>query len=339
MRHRPLHVSSILAVLLVACGSTPPVSPPPPPPRATPAVVHVPPPAASAQLAPPPDLDAPIRIERAAEAAPWLERESKPFELWEASPAVRGVARMIDPILGAPSADAIEPGAIVLQSRVGRLVITKDGVRGLVPKGIRFVGVVTSGEVFAEDAGHAPLRAASVDDLVAGKLTPAVGIDRLFDAAGQFVVAARGGVLVRSKDGGKTFVDVPMKGSVERAFVRADGVVLAAVADQKPAETWFTLDAKGKVVPVRRAILAPWRWGGFILHELKRNDMGEFVKASVLTRDGPEGTTELVAKVPVTRSVRAITVESGYPTLRFGDGQRPSVARISRRGALIEMPQ
>ncbi|MDI1481650.1 hypothetical protein [Polyangium sp. y55x31] len=284
MRHRPLHVSSLLSVLLFACGSTPPASPPPP--VAAPAVVHVSPGTASAPPESPPDPDAPIHIERAAEAAPWVERDSKQIELWEASPRVNDVVHPINPILGDLRAKAIEPGAIVLQSRVGQLVITKDGVRGVVPKGVRFVGVVTSGEVFAENEGHAPFRAASVDDLIAGKQTPVVGIDRVFDAAGMFVVAARGGVLVQSKDGGKTFVDVPMKGSVEHAFVRADGVILAAAAGRKPAETWSTIDAKGKVVPVRRALEAPLRWGGFILHALKRDDFGQVQEASVLTKDG-----------------------------------------------------
>ncbi|MDI1443922.1 hypothetical protein [Polyangium sp. 6x1] len=279
-----MHVSSLLAVLLVACGPTPPASPPPP--HAAPDGVHVPPATASAPPEPPPDPDAPIHIERAAEAAPWLERDSKRFALWEASPRVNGVMHPINPILGDLRAQAIEPGAIVLESRVGQLVITKDGVRGLVPKGVRFVGVVASGEVFAENENHAPFRAASVDDLIAGKLTPAVGIDRIFDTAGMFVVAARGSVLVQSKDGGKTFVEVPMKGSVDHAFVRADGVILAAAAGRKPAETWSTIDAKGKVEPVRRALEAPLRWGGFILHALKRNDLGQAQQASVLTKDG-----------------------------------------------------
>ncbi|TKD06336.1 hypothetical protein [Polyangium fumosum] len=241
---------------------------------------------ASALPETPPDPDAPVHIERVGEAAPWLERESKRQELWEVSPRVNGVSHPINPVLGETLARAIEPGAIVLSSRVGQLVMTKDGVRGLVPKGVRFVGVVSSGEVFAEKEGFAPFRAASADDLVAGKLTPVAGIDRVFDAAGVFVVAARGGVLVQSKDGGKTFVDVPMKGAVDRAFVRADGVILAAAASRKPEQTWSTIDAKGNVQPVRRALEAPLRWGGFILHALKRDDQGQPDTASVLTKDG-----------------------------------------------------
>ena len=66
------------------------------------------------------------------------------------------------------------------------------------------------------------------------------------------------------------------------------------------------------------------------------NDAGNEL---ALTLDAPEGIKELVAKVPVTRSVHAIKVESGYPELHFSDLRGPSAARISRKGALIEAPR
>jgi hypothetical protein len=239
---------------------------------------------------------------------------------------------MINPILGEPHALVIEPGAIVLDTRAGRLVMTRDGVRGLVPKGLRFVGVIASGEVLAENADHAPLLAPTVDAFVAGKLTPVAGVERIFDAAGTHVVALRDGKLVRSDDAGKSFIELPVKGSVDRAFVRADGVVLAGITGAAPAATWFTVSSKGQVAQVHRTLRQPMRWGGFIMADFKRNTMDEAESAQVLMRDG-----RTFARVDLPREVQGAEYISFHPVFlgaptektRAWEGDRLALAPLS----------
>ncbi|MFO0756542.1 MAG: hypothetical protein U0359_08635 [Byssovorax sp.] len=308
MRHGlSVPASILLALTTAACGAAPQPAPEPI------AVVVAPPPpepTASAEAPPSPPPNEPLKIVREATPAPWLERASAPFELWEQSPPAGGIIRMRNPILGDTHAVAIEPGVIILECRVGMLAITRDGVRGLVPKDLRFVGITATGEVYAETSARAPLSAPSVDALVAGKTTPLTTVSRIFDAAGNYVVALQDGALVRSSDAGKTFSPLAVKGTVDRALVRADGVVLASITGASPTTTWFTVSAKGKALPVRRALVKPMRWGGYIFDELSRDGDDEADAKITLTRDG---TPESFAHVRFPDEVKGAEFISFHP--------------------------
>lgn len=254
-----------------------------------------------------PQVDQPLRFSRAVTPAPWLEAPSQPFPLWEMGRSSGGVIRMISPVLGETFATLVEPGLYLVQTRRGVLAYTPQGIRGLIPKGHRVVGVLSNGHVLSE-VGSAPLESPSIDALIATQTASFAQLDRLLDASADHVVGLRGGELVHSSDRGASFEIVKLPSPASRALVRPDGVILAALTDKTPANTWVIVDAHGKVRPVSRALPGPARYYGWIFADVPRTAYGERAPSEVLTKDAKR-----FVKVEVPRSLLRADYVSLHP--------------------------
>ncbi len=229
----------------------------------------------------------PFELNLWGSAPPWFEaQESETFRNWQAAKSGPDAQRLVDPILGDTSLARVEFDFAVINTNLGQIVRTSQGVLGLVPKGLRVIGKLTSGRVLVEDASNSPHVAATAHDLVANKTSPFPDVTRVFDATGLCLVALKDGRLVRSIDEGKTYKTLPIRETIDRAFVRPDGLSVVATSGQDPATTFRAVTTSDKVSKLNVTAKTLLRWHGWIMEPPALTVDNELSVGRVLTRSG-----------------------------------------------------
>ncbi|MBK8258458.1 MAG: hypothetical protein IPK82_38085 [Polyangiaceae bacterium] len=226
--------------------------------------------------------DVPLRIERTGVAAPWFLPDGTNTPLWKFAPESVGVSRAINPILGEPKLMRLENELAVLSTNVGTLLYGRSTVWGVMPKSVHMVGLLSDGRVVLENDAYTPFLASNLEAAVGGKWSTWLGVERVFDAAENAVIALVGGKLSRSTDVGKTWKVLPIKGDVQRALIRPDGVAVVLTT----GNPWKVVNLKDKVVPLAGDVNTLIRWRAWIMTPPERGADGSLAKTRVLVRDG-----------------------------------------------------